>query len=228
MRVAEHLEAFVAASTCPTRVDLTPEIALNLARDARGIFQAAENFERPGEHYPPYWAFAWPGGQALARHLLDNSDAVRGRRVIDIGSGSGIAAIAAAMAGAASVLAADVDPLAEIAIRRNAAANRVILDTTTDDMLGTVPAHDLILIADLVYEPELQTRVAAFLEAAASQGRHVLMADRTTGPRPSPRFRLLREYAAPLTPELQEFYVERAHVWSLEPPRGKARPRFAS
>jgi predicted nicotinamide N-methyase len=230
MTIAARLETFVAASTHPTPVALTPEIRLDLAKDSHGIFQAAERLKRPGERFQPYWSFAWPGGQAMARYLLDHPDEVRGRSVIDIGAGSGITAIAAALAGASSVLAVDVDPLSEIAIRRNADTNGVTISTTTVDMLGTVPGHDLILIADLLYEPELQTRVAAFLAGVAANGSRVLMADRTTGQRPPAAFTLLKEYAAPLTPELQELHFERARVWEMKPRdlRGVKRRESAS
>ena len=105
------LEAFIRCSTEITPVRLVPEIRLHLASDSQRIFQRAEELERPGERFPAFWAFAWPGGQALARYLIDTPGIVAGRRVIDIGAGSGIAAIAAMYAGAASALAADVDPM---------------------------------------------------------------------------------------------------------------------
>lgn len=219
------IEEFVRANTAIMRTELVPEIELYLASDCTGIFQVAAAFERPGERYPPFWAFAWPGGQALARHLLDHPEIVAGKRVADIGAGSGITSIAAAMAGAKSVLAADVDPLSVASIRRNAAANAVVLAVTADDVLGGVPDADVIVIGDLVYEPELATRVAGFLDAAALRGALVLFGDRTTAKRPPQEFELVVESDAPVVPELPGSPFERARVWRLIGVKKKARKR---
>ena len=212
----EPLEAFVQRSTVITPVALVPELRLHLARDSQRIFQRAEEFERPGERFPPFWAFAWPGGQALARYLLDTPAVVVGKRVVDIGAGSGMAALAALRAGATSALAADIDPMAVVAIAANATANGVSVQTTTRDILGDPIEADLVLIADLVYEPALATRVAAFLESAAAAGIDVLLADRTTARRPPLSFSLIGEYAAPLTPDMHDLNLERARLWRLE------------
>ena len=209
------------ASTTIMPVLLVPELKLHLALDSQRIFQRAGELDRAGEKFQPFWAFAWPGGQALARYILDAPDIVRGQRVVDIGAGSGMAAIAAMRAGARSALAADVDPLAERAIHRNASANGVEVATTTRDILGDPVDADLVLIADLVYEPELATRVAAFLEAAARAGTDVLLADRTTSRRPPLSFSLLREYDAPLTPDMHDLNLEKARLWRLDQRRGR-------
>ena len=216
-----RIEAFIRDSTVLTPVRLVPEVRLHLARDSQRIFQRAEEVERPGERFPAFWAFAWPGGQALARYLIDTPAIVRGRRVVDIGAGSGIAAIAALQAGARAALAADVDPLAELAIQRNAAANGVVVATTTRDILGEPIDADLVVIADLVYEPALATRVAAFLEAAADAGTDVLLADRTNARRPPLSFSLIAEYDAPLTPDMHDLNLERARLWRLDQRRGR-------
>jgi predicted nicotinamide N-methyase len=210
------LADFVRQHTVETRVALLPGLRLFLADDPRGIFQDAAELERPGTRWPPYWAFAWPGGQALAAHLLAHRKLVEDRRFIDIGSGSGIAAIAALLAGARSALAVDVDPLAEIAARLNAQANGVSLATTTDDLLGRPIDADVVLIGDLVYEPELMSRVTGFLERARRSGAVVLLADRTTARRPPLPFELLAEYVAPVTPWLEEGHFERGRVWRLK------------
>jgi predicted nicotinamide N-methyase len=209
-------ELFVGATTRAVRAPLVPEITLALAVSATDIFEAAEHLVRAeDERYPPYWAFAWPGGQALARYLLDHPATVRGRRVVDIGAGSGISAIAAALAGAADVLAADVDPAAEAAIGLNALANDVGVRTTREDLLGSVPEADVLLIGDLVYEPALATRVASFLSAAALADATVLLGDRTTAKRPPLTFELVAEYAAPVVPALPGNPFEAARVWRL-------------
>src|SRR5712671_4864715 len=127
---------FIRANTKLMPVPLVPEIRLYIAEESLPIWQKTEDELGAMNVPPPYWAFAWAGGQALARYLLDNPDLVAGRRVLDLGSGSGLVAIAAAKAGATCVLAADIDALALAAIGLNAAANAVALDTTADDLLA--------------------------------------------------------------------------------------------
>ena len=216
-----NFELCVEKNTEIASAALVPEIRLRLAIDPRGIFNEADQLMDSGLGSRPYWAFAWPGGQALARYLIDTPDIVRGRRVVDIGAGSGIAAIAAMRTGARAALAADVDPLAELAIGRNAATNGVTVETTTRDILGEPIDADLVVIADLVYEPELATRVAAFLEAAAAAGTDVLLADRTNARRPPLSFSLMAEYDAPLTPDMHDLNIERARLWRLDQRRGR-------
>jgi predicted nicotinamide N-methyase len=224
------MDRAIRAATVAVRPPLTPEIFLRLAVDPTGIFADAR-LSAPaadGEPLPPYWAFAWPAGQATARHLLDHPHEVAGQRVLDIGAGCGIAAIAAAMAGAAKVLAADIDPFAAAAITINAHANGVNVETTTRDVLGEPPPSDLVLVGDLAYEPALAMRLAALLEAAASRGTEVLLADRTSvrlphlGNRrrpagaPAIAFQPIAEYDAPLTPALPAHPFERARLWRLQ------------
>ena len=216
--MGHRLATFVVANTQFGRAQLVPEIKLRLAIDSHGIFQAAEYLERaPEARFPPYWAFAWPGGQAIARYVLDNAPLFAGRRVVDIGSGSGIGAIAAAMAGAAHVLAADIDPVAEVAIGLNAAANGCSgrISTTTRDLLGEIPEADLILLSDIVYEPELALRVGVFLERAAGAGRVLLMGDRLSARNPAGQLDELARYPAPLMPALIDDDDEQGRVWRV-------------
>ena len=213
-------EIFVREHTELAHTVLVPELEIHLARQPFGIFQEAEKItvERP------YWAFAWSGGQALARWILDNPDEVRGRRVHDIGSGSALTALAAARAGARVVIAADTDRVACAAARLNAAANGIELQVTVDDLLGDDIDTDLIVIGDLFYEPELVTRVSAFLERAQRRGTTVLFGDRVTARRPPLEMAQVAEYAAALTPHLEIGYVDQARVWRLVA-RGKTRSR---
>jgi predicted nicotinamide N-methyase len=204
-------DAFVRQHTILTPVALVPELVLSLAAEPIGIFEAAESIGAD----QPYWAFAWPGGQALARWLLDNPVEIAGRRVLDLGTGSGLTAIAAMRAGAAAVIANDTDPLACAAARLNAAGNSEALHISQDDLLGDDPDAALILIGDLFYQPELATRVTAFLERASRRGADVLFADRTTSRRPALRFEQVAEYVAPLTPDMEVAYAESARVWRL-------------
>lgn len=205
--IEQHTELGVAA--------LVPEVRLHLARDARHIFEAAEELVDGARGSQPYWAFAWPGGQALARYILDHPELVAGKRVLDLGAGSGLGAIAAAKAGARFVRCSDIDPLAVTVCRMNGDANAVVLDVTPLDLLGEPPDADVVLIGDLVYEPDLKTRVGLLLDAARAREIPVLYGDRTTARRPRQDFRMLEEYEAPLTPALVDDFIERARVWSL-------------
>ena len=209
------LVAFIERETRLGMSVLVPELRVHLALDAREIFAAAETFMDGSLGSRPYWAFAWPGGQGLARYLLDNPGLVAGKRVLDLGAGSALGAIAAMRAGARSALASDIDPLAVAVCRLNAEANGVSLDVTSADLLGDVPDADVILIGDLVYEPDLQMRVGALLDSARAAGIPVLYGDRTSARRPRRDFTLLADYEAPLTPALVEDFIERARVWSL-------------
>lgn len=208
---ADH-RAFVRRHTSLLATWLVPEIELALASEATEIYSAAAELTMA---MPPYWAFAWPGGQALARHLIDRPELVMGRRVLDLGSGSAIQAIAAARVGATSVVASDIDPHAACAAEVNARHNRVHLDVTTADLLASEPDVDLVLIGDLVYEPELETRVGGFLQRARQRGLAVLFGDRTTSRRPAGALELLAEYVAPVTPALLDGHIEKARVWRL-------------
>ena len=169
---------------------------------------------------PPYWAFAWAGGQALARYILDNSVAVAGAHVLDLGSGSGLTAIAAMRAGARRVLAADIDALALTAIELNAAANCVAVEATREDLLVAMPndawsRFDVVLVGDLFYERTLADRVLAFIVAASAHGAQVLVGDPRRSYFPKERFRQVMEYSVPVTRELEDAEIKRAAVWRL-------------
>lgn len=209
--------AFIHSNTIPMAAGLAPELILHLARASHDIFQAAEQAAPTTGRWPPYWAFAWPGGQALARFILDRPDRVCGRRIADVGAGSGLAALAALRAGAATAVGIDPDPTACAAMALNAKTNGLALAIRNEDPLGARLDCDLILVGDLVYEPELETRVAAFLEAAQRSSCEVLYADRTTARRPPLDFQLEAEYRAPLVPALEDSHIEHARVWRLEP-----------
>jgi predicted nicotinamide N-methyase len=221
MTAERDAEAFLAATTLEGHTALVPEIALRLAAEPYAIFQAADRIGAAR----PFWAFAWPGGQALARHLIDHPEEVRGRRVLDIGAGSGLGAIAAMRAGAASALANDTDPIACASARRNAEVNGVSLATSHQDMLAGEADADIVLIGELYYEPEIAIRVTAFLERAQRRGAQVLFADRTSVRRPSLGFELVSEVHAPLTPSLEIGYMDRARLWRLADRSCRTGPR---
>jgi predicted nicotinamide N-methyase len=208
---------FIRANTRLLPVPLVPEIRLHLAEESLPIWQKTE--EELGEMNvpPPYWAFAWAGGPALARHLLDHPATIVGRQVLDLGSGSGLVAIAAAKAGAARVLAADIDAFAATTIRLNAEANAVHLETTRDDLLAGPPgAFDLVLVGDLFYERPLADRVLAFANAARAGGAQVLAGDPGRSYFPRDRFQRLAEYSVPVTRDLEDAEIKRTAVWRLD------------
>jgi predicted nicotinamide N-methyase len=208
---------FILANTRLLAVPLVPEIRLHLAEESLPIWQKTEEELDAMNLPPPYWAFAWAGGQALARYLIDNPALVAGRRVLDLGSGSGLAAVAAARAGAAHVLAADIDALAVAAIKLNASANIVELEATSEDMLDAPPdGFDVLLIGDLFYERQLAGRVLAFADAAADRGALVLAGDPRRNYFPQNRFRQLALYPVPVTRELEDAEIKRSAVWRLE------------
>jgi predicted nicotinamide N-methyase len=207
---------FIAANTRPLTPPLVPEIRLHLAEESLPIWQKTE--EELGEMNvpPPYWAFAWAGGQALARYLLDNPALVMDKPVVDLGTGSGLAAIAAKRAGAAAVLAADIDALALVAVRVNAALNGVSIETTRDDLLAALPGPAaVVLVGDLFYERELAERVTAYITRAAAQGARVLIGDPQRSYFPRDRFGLAAAYQVPVTRELEDAEIKRTSVWQL-------------
>lgn len=170
-------EAFVQAWTRLVAPPDVPEIRLHLADALAPLWEATADVLAARDVDPPYWAFAWPGGIALARHVLDHPDLVAGRRVLDVGAGSGIVALAAALAGAAEVTANDVDPTAAAAIRCNAIANGLEVRVDAADLLDGPAGADVVLAGDVCYEQPMASRMDAFLRRAARDGATVLLAD---------------------------------------------------
>jgi predicted nicotinamide N-methyase len=207
---------FIEANTRLLAVPLVPEICLHLAEESLPIWRKTE--EELGEMNvpPPYWAFAWAGGQALARHLLDNRVLVANKRVLDLGAGSGLVAIAARMADAAHVLAADIDAMALLAIGLNAQANGVTVETTAADLLGSEPApFDVVLVGDLFYERTLAEQVLAFITQAQNAGADILVGDPRRNYFPKDRFAEIADYGVPVTRELEDADIKRTAVWRL-------------
>jgi predicted nicotinamide N-methyase len=212
----ESRRAFITANTKLQAPPHTPELRLWLADEVTPIWRLTE--EELGEMGlpPPFWAFAWAGGQALARYLLDNPAEVAGKRLVDFATGSGIVAIAAIKAGAAHALAADIDPFCEAAVGLNAAANGVAVDFTAANLLtAPPPAADLILAGDICYEQPLADEVMAWLGAARAAGARVLIGDPGRSYFPKSGLIRLAEYQVPTTRELEDAEVKRAAVWAL-------------
>lgn len=208
--------AFILANTRLQHVSHAPEIFLWLADEITPIWRLTE--EELGEMGvpPPFWAFAWAGGQALARYLLDHPDMVSGRRVLDLAAGSGLVGIAAMKAGAASVLCADIDPFCEAAVRLNAQANAVTLSFTAANLLERDPPDvDLICAGDVFYERPMADRVIAWLKGARDKGAEVLIGDPRRSYFPKGDLAQLAEYEVPTTRELEDQAVKRSGVYGL-------------
>lgn len=209
-------QAFIAANTRTLQPPLVPEIVLHLAEESVPIWQKTE--EELGEMNvpPPYWAFAWAGGQALARYILDNPQLLAGKSVLDLGSGSGLTAIAAMKAGAVSALASDLDLLALAAVELNAKLNDVAVRTTAENLLERAPqGENVILVGDLFYERSLADLVTRYIDAAVAGGALVLIGDPQRNYFPKGRFTSAAEYRVPVTRELEDAEIKRTSVWRL-------------
>jgi len=234
----EGRAAFVRAHTTVTTAALVPEVRLYLATEVTPLWQATEAEMRATGLEPPYWAFAWPGSQALARHLLDHPEIVRGRTVLDLAAGGGLAGLAAARAGAASVLCAEVDPLAATAIGLNAALNNLThgVSVTLDDLLptpGSATAQNgapdggqdggqgdwaVILAGDVCYQKDMADRVTRFLVAHAAAGAHVLLADPGRAYVPRGRMTIAARYSVPTSLELEDRETRETILYRLAAP----------
>jgi predicted nicotinamide N-methyase len=208
--------AFILENTRLQAPPHTPELQLHLADEITPIWKLTEEALAEIGLPPPFWAFAWAGGQALARYILDNPEIVAGKRVIDFASGSGLVAIAAMKAGAASVLAADIDVFCEAAIGLNASANCVEVAFTETDLLDAPPPPAEVLLAgDICYERPMAEAVMAWLGQGRAAGASVLIGDPGRTYFPKDGLSKLAEYQVPTTRELEDMAVKRTSVWTL-------------
>jgi predicted nicotinamide N-methyase len=221
----------IRSGTRLAAVPLVPEIRLHQASEPIGMWQRTEEVTGQAGLDPPFWAFAWAGGRALARYLLDQPETVHGRRVIDIASGSGLVAIAAAMSGAAAVTAYDIDPLAAAAIEVNAVANGVAVCAVCADVLNAdrpplphahlapdthpAPAADVVLVADAFYERDLAAQVLRFLERSHAAGAAVLAGDFGRAYLPRNRLLPLASYDVPGLLAMEGADTKRTTIWTL-------------
>lgn len=215
-RECQRTRDFIVANTKLLTPPLVPEIKLHLAEESLPIWQKTEEELGQINMPPPYWAFAWAGGQALARYILDNRELLQGKTVLDLGSGSGLTSIAAMMAGARSVVASDIDDFALASIILNAGANGVVVSTTSDDLLAAAPSgFDAILVGDLFYERQLAEKVTTYIVEAAAGGALVLIGDPQRNYFPKDRFLCVAEYRVPVSRELEDAVFKTTSVWRL-------------
>ncbi|GLY04649.1 nicotinamide N-methylase [Actinoplanes sp. NBRC 101535] len=203
---------FVHAHTVPSPVPFVPEVTLHQAAEPIALWEATE--AGGASQPPPFWAFAWAGGQALARHVLDDPDLVAGRSVLDLATGSGLVAVAAALAGARPVTANDIDPLSLAAAQANAQINGVRVEAVEEDLLDTDEQFGVVLAGDVFYSREMAGRVLPFLRRAAGRGSLVLVGD--PGRAYLPEGLIERAvYDVPVNEELESVAIRRTTVWQV-------------
>ena len=208
-------EAFIRAHTRLLPVPHAPEIVLHVAEEATELWQKTEDELAVIGLPPPFWAFAWAGGQALARYLLDHGGIVSGRRMLDFASGSGVVAIAAAKAGAAPVEACDIDGFAAAAIGINAAANGVAVTARCEDLIGRDEGWEVICAGDVCYERAMAERVIDWLSGLSARGATVLIGDPGRSYLPRGKLEAVATYEVPVTRALEDAEIKRSSVWRL-------------
>lgn len=215
---ATDLRAFIRANTRLMAPPLVPEIRLHLAEESLPIWQRTEEELGQIGLPPPYWAFAWAGGQALARYVLDQPGIVAGKRVLDLAAGSGLEAIAALRAGAVHATVNDLDRFAIEAARLNAESNGVAIETVEADLLGSpAPDADVLLVGDIFYEKPLAERALAWLDRCQTAGLGIVIGDPGRSYLPRARLEPIAEYQVPVTRELEDALIKRTTVWRLLP-----------
>ncbi len=207
--------AFIRANTALASPPHVPEIRLHLADEAHELWHRTEEELQEIGLPPPFWAFAWAGGQGLARYVLDHPDAVCGKSVLDFASGSGLVAIAAAKAGARTILAADIDPFCGPAISLNAQANSVSVDQTDADLVGVNDGWDVVLAGDVFYDKPLAERLMPWFSTLRARGALVLIGDPGRSYLPRSGLTELATYSVPVTRVLEDAEVKRTTVWTL-------------
>ena len=194
-----------------------PEISLRLATEAHELWLKTEAELEAIGLPPPYWAFAWAGGQALARYVLDHPADVAGKTVLDFAAGSGLVAIAAAKAGASTVTVADIDPFCREAITINAALNYVTLEIAIEDCIGTAVSADVLLAGDVFFDRGMATAIIPWFDAVAAAGTTILVGDPGRAYLPTARLTRLATYEVPVTRALEDAEVKRSTVWQWQP-----------
>ena len=211
------LKDLIETHTVVARVPLAPELKVHVATHVTPLWEATESYLESTGIEPPFWAFTWPGGQAIARWLLDNPDTVRNGRILDFGCGNGIQGVAAALSGAARVIANDIDTVALGAARLNAALNDVTLETDGEDLVGRNGAWDIILAGDVCYTREMSDAVLIWLRDQAGRGIPVYLADPGRTFAPVRGLECLETYTVPVEEQLEEKTEMETSVWRIHP-----------
>jgi predicted nicotinamide N-methyase len=210
--------AFIRTHTRLLPVPHVPEIRLHVADEATELWHKTEEELGAIGLPPPFWAFAWAGGQALARYILDHPALVAGKRVLDFACGSGVVAIAAAKAGAARTEACDIDAFAIAAVHLNASANEVRIDARRVDAVDTDDGWDVVLAGDICYERDMAARTMAWLERLHARRATVLVGDPGRAYLPRDKLVPVATYRVPVTRSLEDAEIKTAHVWQFRPP----------
>ncbi|MEQ1618443.1 MAG: 50S ribosomal protein L11 methyltransferase [Terricaulis sp.] len=209
------IPAFIREHTRVLAPSHVPELRLHLADDAVALWQLTEDQLGELGLPPPFWAFAWAGGQALARYLLDNPALVAGKRVLDVASGSGVVAIAAMKAGAATAIAADIDAFAAHAATLNVALNDVSVETSCSDPVGQPTSAEIVLVGDLFYDRDIAPPLLAWLSDLQNQGKTVLIGDPGRAYLPRDKLTQITAYDIPVSRGLEDSELKRAAVWRI-------------
>ena len=209
----EDAKRFIRTNTALMAPPHVPEIRLYLADEAHELWEKTEEELAEIGLPPPFWAFAWAGGQGLARYIMDNPQTVRGKRVLDFASGSGMVAIAAAMAGAREVIAADIDPFCEAAVTLNGEANGVSPGFTGTDTIGTDDGWDIVLAGDVFYQKDFAERLVGWFSNLRRRGADILVGDPGRSYLPKEQLAELAVYQVPVTRALEDAEVKRTTVW---------------
>lgn len=210
-------ERFILANTSLMAPPHVPEVRLRLASEVHDLWLKTEDELQEIGLPPPFWAFAWAGGQGLARYVMDHRETVAGKRVLDFASGSGLVAIAAKLAGAGSVVAADIDPWAETAIRLNAEANGVAIEFTGRNLIGEALETDVVLAGDVFYDSGFAAALIPWFDRLAGEGVEVLVGDPGRSYLPKERLTALASYRVPVTRALEDSEIKNTTVWRFTP-----------
>ncbi len=209
----ERAEAFILENTASMAPPHVPEIVLRLADEAHALWEKTEEELAEIGLPPPFWAFAWAGGQGLARYVLDNPSLVEGRTVLDFACGSGLVGIAAALRGAAAVTAADIDPFCADAVRLNAAANDVTVEPRIADLVGTDGGWDVVLAGDVFYQADMAASIVGWFGTLRERGAEIVVGDPGRTYLPRNRLSPLAAYQVPVTRALEDSEVKKTTVW---------------
>lgn len=206
---------FILENTSILSPPHVPEIKLHLADEAHDLWHKTEEELQQSGLQPPFWAFAWAGGQGLARHILDNSESVRGKTVIDFATGSGLVAIAAKLAGASSVLAVDIDPFCANAVDINSRLNKVQLTFSEEDLVGQNVTAQVLLAGDIFYDRAIAAAITPWFQVLSKNGCTILVGDPGRSYLPRQFLTLLSEHEVQVTRALEDADVRKTNVWQF-------------